>query len=178
LTKGYLKKQGEGWAVWRRRWFILRDNNLYYYKEEQGSLHNDRRSRQAALLQPENSYPIGHIDLRDAITIGHYVDDTSTPLPDDVPDPSPGDKPTPQTGAETTSAGGGGVLGMTLPLSLGRAFSLPTLWDSSRYFFIKSVDRTYWFFAGSHSSEKLEINKFNQLTPKQQQSIQQAARNK
>eukprot|EP01103_Thecamoeba_quadrilineata_P000114 TRINITY_DN10090_c0_g1_i1.p1 TRINITY_DN10090_c0_g1~~TRINITY_DN10090_c0_g1_i1.p1 ORF type:complete len:230 (-),score=59.08 TRINITY_DN10090_c0_g1_i1:244-933(-) len=32
--KGYLTKQGKRWKNWKRRWFILKDKQLYYFKVE------------------------------------------------------------------------------------------------------------------------------------------------
>ena len=31
---GYLTKQGGRWKSWKKRWFVLKDNNLYYFKDE------------------------------------------------------------------------------------------------------------------------------------------------
>lgn len=129
---------------------MLRDNKLYYFREEQGTASGgtDKRGRDA-VRSHHDSAPIGFIDLRSATHIGPYVDDASTPLPTDAshePISSSGDKPAPHSNHE-----GGGIMGRsmtTLNLNLGKAFTLPTLWDYSRYFFIKSDDTTYWLFAG------------------------------
>mmetsp|Transcript_6443 Transcript_6443/g.19522 ORF Transcript_6443/g.19522 Transcript_6443/m.19522 type:complete len:1618 (-) Transcript_6443:166-5019(-) len=32
--RGFLKKRGEGFRNWRKRWFILKDNFLYYFRNE------------------------------------------------------------------------------------------------------------------------------------------------
>jgi len=35
LRQGFMLKEGGGFKSWKRRWFILRHNILYYYKDPQ-----------------------------------------------------------------------------------------------------------------------------------------------
>ena len=38
---GFLTKQGEFVKNWRRRWFVLSDDGIYYYKDENRDLKGD-----------------------------------------------------------------------------------------------------------------------------------------